>query len=104
MNNYFQLAAHNQEGQSNYSQIATYRTLPDRPDTPVKPRIKGHIQATQCRIVWGKKKINDSSVFIVIKNVQIHQEIMVALKFNNIILNQKNQKVKNIKKRIFRFH
>ncbi len=45
--------------------MATYKTLPDRPDPPAKPRIKGHIQATQCRIAWGKKKINDSSFFII---------------------------------------
>lgn len=50
-----QLSAHNQEGQSNYSQSAVFRTLPDRPDPPAKPRIKGHIQATQCRITWGKE-------------------------------------------------
>jgi len=50
------LAAHNQEGQSNYSQIAVYRTLPDRPDPPAKPRIKGTIQATQCRIAWGRDR------------------------------------------------
>ncbi|CAF0733122.1 unnamed protein product [Rotaria sordida] len=54
----FRLAAHNQEGQSNYSQIATYSTLPDRPDPPAKPRIKGHIQATQCRIVWDPPRDN----------------------------------------------
>ncbi|UJR13965.1 hypothetical protein I4U23_000968 [Adineta vaga] len=54
----FRLSAHNQEGQSNYSQIATYKTLPDRPDPPAKPRIKGHIQATQCRIVWDPPRDN----------------------------------------------
>ncbi|CAM4921556.1 unnamed protein product [Rotaria socialis] len=54
----FRLAAHNQEGQSNYSQIATYKTVPDRPDTPAKPRIKGQIQATQCRIVWDPPRDN----------------------------------------------
>ncbi|CAF1622355.1 unnamed protein product [Adineta ricciae] len=48
----FRLAAHNQEGQSNYSATVTYKTLPDRPDPPAKPRIKGQLQATQCRIVW----------------------------------------------------
>jgi hypothetical protein len=36
--------------------VATYKTLPDRPDPPAKPRIKGHIQATQCRIAWGKNE------------------------------------------------
>ncbi|CAM4797813.1 unnamed protein product [Rotaria magnacalcarata] len=54
----FRLAAHNQEGQSNYSQITTYKTLPDRPDTPAKPRIKGQIQATQCHIVWDPPRDN----------------------------------------------
>ncbi|CAF1000984.1 unnamed protein product [Adineta steineri] len=54
----FRLAAHNQEGQSNYSQIATYKTLPDRPDSPAKPRIKGQIQATQCRIAWDPPRDN----------------------------------------------
>jgi hypothetical protein len=54
----FRLAAHNQEGQSNYSQIATYKTLPDRPDPPAKPRIKGHMQATQCRIAWDPPRDN----------------------------------------------
>ncbi|CAF1539479.1 unnamed protein product [Adineta ricciae] len=54
----FRLAAHNQEGQSNYSQVATYKTLPDRPDPPAKPRIKGNIQATQCRIAWDPPREN----------------------------------------------
>ncbi|CAF3170217.1 unnamed protein product [Rotaria socialis] len=54
----FRLSAHNQEGQSNYSPIATYRTLPDRPDPPAKPRIKGQIQATQCRVVWDPPRDN----------------------------------------------
>ena len=58
-----QLAAHNQEGQSNYSPIATYRTLPDRPDPPAKPRIKGQIQATVCRIVWGKTTVDCTRTF-----------------------------------------
>ncbi|UJR33220.1 hypothetical protein I4U23_020675 [Adineta vaga] len=54
----FRLAAHNQEGQSNYSVTVTYKTLPDRPDPPAKPRIKGQIQATQCRIVWDPPRDN----------------------------------------------
>nr|ACD54755.1 unknown [Adineta vaga] len=64
----FRLSAHNQEGQSNYSQIATYKTLPDRPDPPAKPRIKGHIQATQCRIVWGK-----TFLFFNLKNQKVRK-------------------------------
>ncbi|CAF1284500.1 unnamed protein product [Rotaria sordida] len=54
----FRLAAHNQEGQSSYSQIATYKTKPDRPDPPAKPRIKGQIQATQCHLVWDPPRDN----------------------------------------------
>jgi hypothetical protein len=54
----FRLAALNEEGQSNYSPIVTYRTLPDRPGQPAKPRIKGHIQATQCRIAWDPPRDN----------------------------------------------
>jgi len=54
----FRLAAHNQSGQSNYSSTVTYRTLPDRPDPPSKPRIKGQTQPTQCRIVWDAPREN----------------------------------------------
>ena len=40
----------------------TYRTLPDRPYPPTKPKIKGHIQATQCHIVWGKVNVSHLSM------------------------------------------
>ncbi|CAF1136420.1 unnamed protein product, partial [Didymodactylos carnosus] len=57
----FRLAANNEEGQSNYSRTVAFRTLPDRPLPPSKPRTKGQIQPTYCRITWDPPRDNGGS-------------------------------------------
>ena len=52
-NVWLQLAAFNDEGQSKWSEVVTYRTKPDRPAPPPKPQIKGKIHAYNFRVVWG---------------------------------------------------
>ncbi|XP_033760580.1 fibronectin type-III domain-containing protein 3A-like isoform X1 [Pecten maximus] len=57
----FRLAAVNDEGQSKWSEVSCFRTLPDRPSPPPKPQIKGKIHAHSFKVVWDPPKDNGGS-------------------------------------------
>ncbi|XP_060065817.1 fibronectin type-III domain-containing protein 3A-like [Ylistrum balloti] len=57
----FRLAAVNDEGQSKWSEVSCFRTLPDRPSPPPKPQIKGKILAHSFKVVWDPPKDNGGS-------------------------------------------
>ncbi|KAK4328332.1 hypothetical protein Pmani_001253 [Petrolisthes manimaculis] len=48
----FRLCAHNDEGQSPYSEIACYSTLPDHPLPPSAPTVKGRPRPTKLTLSW----------------------------------------------------
>ncbi|CAL1527876.1 unnamed protein product [Lymnaea stagnalis] len=48
----FRLAAKNEEGPSKWSETVCYKTLPERPQPPSKPQIKGKINPYSFRITW----------------------------------------------------
>ncbi|XP_074657829.1 fibronectin type-III domain-containing protein 3A-like isoform X1 [Tubulanus polymorphus] len=54
----FRLSANNDEGNSRWSDIVCYRTLPDRPMPPGKPGVKGKIFPTSFRVIWDSPKDN----------------------------------------------
>ena len=49
-----QLQTTNEEGNSTWSNIVCFRTLPDRPQQPSKPQVKGRVTSQCFRCVWGK--------------------------------------------------
>ncbi|XP_021372749.1 fibronectin type-III domain-containing protein 3A-like isoform X2 [Mizuhopecten yessoensis] len=57
----FRMAAVNDEGQSKWSDVSCFRTLPDRPSPPPKPQIKGKIHAHSFKVVWDPPKDNGGS-------------------------------------------
>ncbi|KAK7478993.1 hypothetical protein BaRGS_00029754 [Batillaria attramentaria] len=48
----FRLSAKNDEGNSKWSEVVSFKTLPDRPAPPCKPQIKGKVLAHAFRITW----------------------------------------------------
>ncbi|GIY72584.1 fibronectin type-III domain-containing protein 3A [Caerostris extrusa] len=50
------LSASNDEGSSPWSQVVTYTTLPDKPNKPGKPCIKGRTHSTFFKIAWEPPK------------------------------------------------
>ncbi|CAG5129287.1 unnamed protein product, partial [Candidula unifasciata] len=48
----FRLCVKNEEGQSKWSEIVTYKTQPERPQAPGKPQIKGKINPYSFRVTW----------------------------------------------------
>lgn len=54
----FRLCAHNDEGQSPFSEVATYPTLPDRPKPPSPPTVKGRPKSSRLIVVWGSPSDN----------------------------------------------
>lgn len=51
---FFKLCASNDEGSSPWSQVVTYSTLPDKPDPPGKPYLKGRSHSTFFKVTWGR--------------------------------------------------
>lgn len=49
----FRLCAHNDEGSSPFSEVATYPTLPDRPKPPSPPTVKGRPKSSRLVVMWG---------------------------------------------------
>lgn len=49
----FRLCAHNDEGQGPFSEIACYPTLPDRPQPPSAPSVKGRPRPTKLTLAWN---------------------------------------------------
>ncbi len=50
----FQLRAINEDGESPWSEVVTYRTKPDKPSPPGKPYPKGRIHTTSVKLAWGE--------------------------------------------------
>ncbi|BFZ00266.1 hypothetical protein BsWGS_03305 [Bradybaena similaris] len=48
----FRLCAKNEEGQSKWSEVVSYKTLPEQPDPPSKPQIKGKMSPYSFRVTW----------------------------------------------------
>lgn len=48
----FKLLAQNDGGQSDWSEVVTFKTLPDRPCNPSKPIVKGRIHAHSFKLKW----------------------------------------------------
>ncbi|KAK6195777.1 hypothetical protein SNE40_001134 [Patella caerulea] len=48
----YRLAAKNDEGQSKWSDVVCYRTLPEQPSVPAKPQVKGRLQSHSFRVTW----------------------------------------------------
>jgi len=54
----FRLSANNEEGNSKWSDFINYNTLPDRPQAPPKPQIKGKVHSSQFKVTWDPPKDN----------------------------------------------
>ncbi|XP_041482367.1 fibronectin type-III domain-containing protein 3A-like isoform X2 [Lytechinus variegatus] len=48
----FRLCAFNEEGNSRWSSIVAFRTMPDAPRAPSKPSLKGKLHSTSFKIMW----------------------------------------------------
>lgn len=48
----FRLCAFNEEGNSRWSSIVAFRTMPDAPRAPSKPSLKGKLHSTSFKITW----------------------------------------------------
>uniref|UniRef100_A0A336JVJ1 CSON007935 protein n=1 Tax=Culicoides sonorensis TaxID=179676 RepID=A0A336JVJ1_CULSO len=48
----FRIRVKNEAGTSQWSEEVVFRTLPERPGRPPKPRVKGKIHATSFRVQW----------------------------------------------------
>ncbi|XP_076803934.1 fibronectin type-III domain-containing protein 3a-like isoform X2 [Clavelina lepadiformis] len=57
----FRLSAYNKEGKSKWSEVASYVTCPDKPQSPGKPHVKGGIHARFFRLIWDAPKDNGGS-------------------------------------------
>ena len=49
-----QLQATNEEGNSKWSDVVCFRTLPDRPQHPSKLQVKGRVTSNSFRCTWGE--------------------------------------------------
>jgi len=52
----FRLQACNEEGSSKWSDVVSYRTLPDRPHAPSRPNVKGRATSSSFKIIWDEPK------------------------------------------------
>lgn len=52
--NLFQLNAGNVDGESGYCQPVVFCTDPDPPAAPSKPCVKGRINTTNVKLIWGE--------------------------------------------------
>ncbi|CAL1288525.1 unnamed protein product [Larinioides sclopetarius] len=52
----FRLCASNDEGSSPWSQVVSYSTLPDKPDRPGKPCLKGRTHSSFFKVAWDPPK------------------------------------------------
>ena len=48
-----QLQASNEDGASPWSDEVKYRTLPDKPQPPPRPQVKGKVHSRSFLFVWG---------------------------------------------------
>ena len=59
-----QLQATNEEGNSKWSDVVSFRTLPDRPQYPCKLQVKGRVTSNSFRCTWGACLAGFSSLSI----------------------------------------
>ena len=63
---YVQLQATNEEGSGKWSDVVCFRTLPDRPQAPPKPQLKGKLTSNNFRVVWGMLIVLRVSFYLVL--------------------------------------
>jgi len=49
-----QLQSTNEEGNSKWSEVVCFRTLPDRPQQPLRLQVKGRVTSNNFRCTWGQ--------------------------------------------------
>lgn len=54
----FRLQASNDEGNGKWSDVVSYRTLPDQPGPPPKPQLKGRALSNSFKVYWDPPKDN----------------------------------------------
>ncbi|XP_066143269.1 fibronectin type-III domain-containing protein 3A isoform X2 [Euwallacea fornicatus] len=57
----FRLRASNEGGTSSWSDEVTFKTIPDRPDRPSKPVVKGRIHAYSFKLKWEPPNTGDEA-------------------------------------------
>ncbi|XP_076062966.1 miles to go isoform X2 [Oratosquilla oratoria] len=75
----FRLCTHNEAGTSPFSDIACYRTLPDRPKPPSIPVLKGRPHSTRLVITWNPPVDHGGSPVSVYRAEMDHGEGFVCV-------------------------
>lgn len=70
----FRVRAQNETGFSQWSEIATYSTNPERPGRPARPQLKGKTHATHFKVKWDPPQ-DKGGAAITSYSLQIGQEV-----------------------------